>query len=59
MCRTEDETWNHVLVCSTRIQWTRQWLDEAKINDFETDYDLRQATTLEAKRMNRLQVEVL
>ena len=59
MCRVEADTWDHALVCPTRIEWTREILDTVPIKEFDTAYKLRQASTLEAKTMTRLQCEVM
>ena len=59
MCNADFDKWSHVLICPVRLSWVKEWIREAKLRPFDTDYDLRQATTLEARTMTVLHMEVL
>ena len=58
MCAAGDDIWSHVLICEVRRRWMREWLHEAKIQDYKSDFDLRQAMTLEARAMKTLHLEI-
>merc|ERR1711966_79600 len=59
MCATSTETWKHVLRCRIRIEWTREMLQEAGIDGYNTIEALSRASTLEAKDMATWHVETM